>query len=65
MIGSSAATIGSSRMPESDTATAASNPGAPEPSVETTITCAGPAQTSTVESQAHIRLKPRSWHSAP
>jgi hypothetical protein len=46
--GSKAATIGNSRTPLSVTATAASAAGRPDPSAVATMTCAGPAQISTV-----------------
>ena len=46
------------------TAIAASTGVVPAPSVETRITCAGPAQTSTVEAASHHRLKPKSCASA-
>ncbi len=51
--GSSAATIGNSRMPLSVTAIAPSIADVPDASAVTTMSCAGPAQTSTVESSDH------------
>jgi hypothetical protein len=65
IIGSIATTIGSSRTPERPTARPASIRLAPAPSAEIRITCAGPAQISTVESSAQATEKPKSCASAP
>ncbi len=59
-IGISDTTIGSRRTPLKPTATATSISFAPPPSVEIRITCAGPAQTSSVDNVTHSRLKLRS-----
>ena len=63
--GSSDTTIGNSLIPLRLTATAASGSGAPLPSAEIRISCAGPAHTSTVENASHHETKPKSWASAP
>ena len=63
-VGPADITIGSSRALLKATASAVSIGVAPLPSVETRITWAGPAQTSTVESMIHHKLKPKSWASA-
>ena len=63
--GSSATTIGNSRMALSVTAIATSNADAPVPIAETRITCAGPAHTSTVDSASHQADRPKSCASAP
>ena len=51
--GSSATTMGNRRMPLRLTAMAASTGGAPVPSAEMRITCAGDAQTRTDDNAIH------------
>ena len=63
--GSSATTMGNSRMPLRVTATAASIKGAPLPSAEIRMTCAGAAQTRSEDSAIHHGVKPKSCASAP
>ena len=65
IIGSIATTIGSRRTAESPTATATSMKLAPAPSAEIRITCAGPAQTSSVAVTVQTSEKPKSCPSAP
>ena len=64
-IGSMETTIGSRRTPERPTASATSNRLAPAPSIETRITCAGPAQTRTVATSVQVMVKPKSCEIAP
>ena len=63
--GSSATTIGNSRMALSVTASATSNAVAPPPIADTMITCAGPAHTTNVDSVSQIADRPASCASAP
>ena len=56
--GSSATTIGNSRIALNVTAMAASSGAAPVPSAEIRITCAGAAHTSIVDSASHQDEKP-------
>ena len=64
-IGNSATTMGNSRTPLKLTAIATSTGAAPVPSAEIRMTCAGPAQTSTVDKASHQALSPKSCASAP
>jgi hypothetical protein len=57
--------MGNSRIALSVTASAASSNGAPLPSAEIMITCAGAAHTSTDDSAIHHEAKPKSCASAP
>ena len=59
-IGNSDTTIGRRRTPLSPTAIATSIRAAPPPSAEIRITCAGPAQTRSVDRLTQSKLKPKS-----
>ena len=63
--GSNATTMGNSRIALSVTASATSSNGAPPPSAEMRITCAGAAHTSTVDSANHHAPTPKLCASAP
>ena len=65
MSGSKVTTMGNSRTLLNPTASATSRYGAPPPSVVIRITWPGPTQTSRVDSITQMRLKPKSWPSAP
>jgi len=62
--GSSDITIGSRRALLTPTANAVASGAPPVASADTRMTCAGAAQTKTVEAMAHHRSKPKSRASA-
>ena len=57
--------MGNSRTPLRLTAIAASTIAPPLPSADMRMTCAGPAQITTVEVVSHQAEKPKPWASAP
>ena len=65
IIGSTATTIGNNRTALTVTAIADCTTEAPEARVEIRMICAGPAQTSSVASNAQANEKCVSWASAP